>query len=104
MGERVIERVHGRVREYVSEQVRRYRGSMECGTPLASEAVSKFLKHRLLSANLGVPMVSKSVNTHAYFVYNSSTSIVNDISQHRIYRIFILKRKRCQQGLLNQGL
>ena len=49
---------------------------MGCDTPLISEDVGKFLKYQLLLENLGVPMVSKSVDTHAYVSDNTSTLIV----------------------------
>ena len=66
---------------------------MGCGTALASEAVGKFLKYRILSANLGLSVVS---NKHQYIADSIKTSVVIGISQHRIYST----RKRCQQDAL----
>ena len=66
-----------------SVQERRYRGMCAVGHLLASEAVGKFRKYLLLSANLGLPVMSKSINIRAFFADNTSTLIVIDISQHR---------------------
>ena len=79
-------------------QGRRYGGGVRgVWYPLASEAVGKFLKYRLLSVNVGLSVVSKKHRYSYLFADSITTSIVTGISQHRMYSTFIPMRKRCQQ-------
>ena len=63
----------------------------------------KCVKNRLLSANVGLLGVLKSINLHTYSSDNALTLIVINSLQHRIYSPFILIGECYQRAALNWG-
>ena len=92
----------GQKRQY--NQGRCYRGRVGCGTPLASEAVGKLLKYRLLSANVGLSVVTKTHQNSCLFCRE-----YHDFDSYWYFTTWNIQyihsnKKRCQQGVLKLGL